>query len=84
MLRVLPVVLLAILLAAFGGVGSAVAQGAVGAIVGPGESIQKAVNAADPGDTIIVGPGTYNESIIINKDVTVISLDGAGTTFIVR
>src|SRR5687767_217443 len=47
-----------------------------------GESIQAAINAASAGDTIIVGPGTYNESININKDVTVISLDGAGDTII--
>ena len=33
------------------GVGSATAQSSV---VGPGESIQKAINAADPGDTIVV------------------------------
>jgi hypothetical protein len=32
-------------------IGSAGAQSSV---VGPGESIQKAVNAADPGDTIVV------------------------------
>ena len=33
------------------GVGSATADSSV---VGPGESIQKAVNAADPGETIVV------------------------------
>ena len=33
------------------GVGSA---GAGSSVVGPGESIQKAVNAADPGNTIVV------------------------------
>ena len=33
------------------GIGSAGAQSSV---VGPDESIQKAVNAADPGDTIVV------------------------------
>ena len=28
--------------------------GAQSSVVGPGESIQKAINAADPGDTIVV------------------------------
>ena len=35
--------------------------------VGPGESIQKAVNAADPGDTIVVR-GVHREDIIIPKN----------------
>jgi parallel beta-helix repeat protein len=67
LLRLLPVVLLAVLLAAVGGVGSARAQGAAGTVVGPGESIQKAVNAAHPGDTIIVR-GVHREDVIIRKD----------------
>ena len=33
-----------------------------------GESIQDAVNKAQPGDTIRVYPGTYNESVYIDKD----------------
>ncbi|HEX7169347.1 MAG TPA: right-handed parallel beta-helix repeat-containing protein [Rubrobacter sp.] len=79
LLRVLPVGLLAILLAAFGGVGSAGAQGAVGAIVGPGESIQKAVNAADPGDTILVS-GVHREDVVIRKNG--ISLRGTNNAVI--
>ncbi|WP_316776456.1 right-handed parallel beta-helix repeat-containing protein [Streptomyces sasae] len=31
--------------------------------VHPGESIQKAVNAAEPGDTVVVMAGTYRESV---------------------
>jgi len=31
-------------------------------------SIQAAVDAADPGETILVCPGTYNEWIVIAKD----------------
>ena len=34
----------------------------VGTVVNPGESIQAAVDAADPGDTIRVMPGDYTES----------------------
>jgi parallel beta-helix repeat protein len=46
------------------GVGSAAADSSV---VGPGESIQKAINAADPGDTIVV-KGVHREDVVIRKD----------------
>ena len=46
------------------GIGSAGAQSSV---VGPGESIQRAINAADPGDTIVVR-GVHREDLIIRKD----------------
>src|SRR5918995_3471019 len=46
------------------GIGSAGAQSSV---VGPGESIQKAVNAAHPGDTIVV-KGVHREDVIIGKN----------------
>src|SRR5688500_9677248 len=36
-------------------------------VVGPGESIQKAVNAAHPGDTIVVR-GVHREDVVIRKD----------------
>src|SRR4030095_12354757 len=36
-------------------------------VVGPGESIQKAINAAHPGDTILVR-GVHREDVIIRKD----------------
>jgi parallel beta-helix repeat protein len=45
-------------------IGSAGAQSSV---VGPGESIQKAINAADPGDTIVVR-GVHREDVFIRKD----------------
>jgi parallel beta-helix repeat protein len=75
LLRVLPVVLLAVLLAVVGGVGSARAQG----IVGPGESIQKAINAAGRGDTIVVS-GFHREDVVIRKNG--ISLRGVGNAVI--
>src|SRR5688572_13465611 len=46
------------------GIGSAGAQSSV---VGPGESIQKAINAAEPGDTIVVR-GVHRENVVIRKD----------------
>ena len=55
---------LALALALVAGVSSASAESSV---VGPGESIQKAVNAAHPGDTIIVR-GVHREDVIIRMD----------------
>src|SRR5215213_2710005 len=49
---------------ALAAIGSAGAQSSV---VGPGESIQEAVNAAHPGDTIVVR-GVHREDVIIRKD----------------
>lgn len=37
-------------------------------VVDPGESIQEAIEAARPGDTIIVRPGTYAESLEIRTE----------------
>lgn len=37
-------------------------------VVHRGESIQKAVDAAHPGETIFVRPGTYRENVVITKD----------------
>lgn len=43
--------------------------------VGPGGSIQAAIDAASPGDTVEVAPGTYNEDLILRDEVSVV---GAG------
>ncbi|MFB6680206.1 nitrous oxide reductase family maturation protein NosD [Streptomyces sp. NPDC057684] len=43
--------------------------------VKPGESIQKAVNTAKPGDVIVLSPGTYHESVSIT--VSGLTLRGA-------
>ncbi|WP_393053785.1 nitrous oxide reductase family maturation protein NosD [Streptomyces sp. LN549] len=64
----------------------AVAAG--GHVVRPGQSIQAAVDAAQPGDTIVVRPGTYRESVLITTpgltlrgsgDRTVIEPGASGT-----
>lgn len=43
--------------------------------VGEGQdyaTIQAAIDAASAGDKIMVGPGTYTESVVVNKDVTIL------------
>ena len=54
--------------------------------VNPGESIQAAINNATDGDTILVKAGTYYESVVVNKSVSVVGespsvtvIDGKGT-----
>src|SRR5665213_1781982 len=46
-------------------------------------TIQGAVNAATPGDVINVAPGTYNENVTIDKDVSLVGTAGAASTTIV-
>ena len=47
--------------------------------VNPGGSIQAAINAASPGDTIDVAAGSYDEALSINKAISLIGT-GAGST----
>jgi Right handed beta helix region len=46
--------------------------------VHPGESIQAAINNASPGDTIVVHPGVYHQSVVVNKNH--LTLHGAGAS----
>jgi hypothetical protein len=59
------VALVALSLVVFAGFASAKPKGHV---VHPGESIHKAIKAADPGDTIVVLGGVHHETVAIKKD----------------
>ncbi|WP_066939349.1 nitrous oxide reductase family maturation protein NosD [Streptomyces sp. NBRC 110611] len=51
-----------------GGLGAATPSDATGRlVVHSGESIQRAVDAARPGDTIKIRPGEYRENVVIDK-----------------
>ncbi|MFC8370670.1 MULTISPECIES: nitrous oxide reductase family maturation protein NosD [unclassified Streptomyces] len=51
--------------------------------VQPGQSIQKAVDAAKPGDTVLLAPGTYRQSVDIKKPDVTLRGHGAGRTVLV-
>ena len=44
-------------------------------------TIQSAINAAAPGATIWIAPGVYNESLVINKTITLIGKPGSEPIF---
>ncbi|MFF9489347.1 nitrous oxide reductase family maturation protein NosD [Streptomyces sp. NPDC014676] len=48
--------------------------------VQPGQSVQKAVDAAKPGDTVLLAPGTYRQSVDIRKPDITLRGHGAGRT----
>jgi nitrous oxidase accessory protein NosD len=72
------VVTLAALLLMAGGWGAA-AQAHGPRVVGPGDSIQAAVDAADPGDTILVF-GKHRENVVIQTDG--LTVRGAGAVIV--
>ncbi len=44
-------------------------------------TVAQAIDAAHPGDTIVLGPGTYNENLVVNKPLTIVG-NGSATTII--
>ena len=52
-------------------------------VVAPGQSIQAAIAAAQPGDRVLVQPGTYFESLdLLGKPIELVGLGGAGATVV--
>ncbi|CAL9353570.1 hypothetical protein SUDANB9_00515 [Streptomyces sp. enrichment culture] len=65
------------------GLGAAPASSVPGThLVHPGESIQKAVDAAQPGDTVLVTTGTYRESVKVSTPR--LTLRGMGRSTVIR
>lgn len=58
-------------------VGAAPASAANTIVVRPGQSIQAAVFRAHPGDTVLIKPGTYRESVYVAVDRLTIRGSGA-------
>ena len=54
--------------------------GATTHYVNPGDSINSAVNTSNPGDTIIVRDGTYNEFVVVDKRLKIRSENGSDST----
>jgi hypothetical protein len=46
------------------------------------DSIQAAVDAATDGETVFIAPGTYNESIMVERDLTIIGGGGPGSVVV--
>ncbi|MFI9584666.1 nitrous oxide reductase family maturation protein NosD [Streptomyces sp. NPDC052236] len=68
--------------ATISGLGAAApTAGADSPVVRPGQSIQRAVNAAKPGDTITIAPGVYRESVLVTKPG--LTLRGSGTETVI-
>jgi nitrous oxidase accessory protein len=47
-------------------------------VVGPNDSISKAIELARPGDVVEVESGTYHDCIVLNKNITLKGVDTGG------
>ena len=46
------------------------------------KTIQRAIDATSPGDTVLVGPGVYKENLVVKQTVSLIGTAGAAKTVI--
>ncbi|GGZ60523.1 hypothetical protein GCM10010387_62840 [Streptomyces inusitatus] len=75
--------LLAVAAAVVSGVGLApAAESPERHTVRPGESVQAAVDAAKPGDTVVLAPGTYRESVLITTARLTLRGSGPATVLV--
>ncbi len=58
--------------------GAAAPAGAADEVVAPGESIQAAIDDAQPGDTVRIAPGEFHENLTITTDDITLRGGGAG------
>ncbi len=58
------------------------APAAIVTVPGDQPSITAAVNTAAAGDTVLVSSGTYNENVLVNKNLTLLSTGGRAVTTI--
>jgi parallel beta-helix repeat protein len=82
--QVAQLVAVCIILAAYASIAipqAAAAELSVGAR-GQYRTISEAVKAAQPGDTVLVGPGTYVENIVVDKPISIVSTNGASATVV--
>jgi predicted outer membrane repeat protein len=52
-------------------------------VPGDAPTIQGGLDLASPGHTVLVGPGTYVENILMRDGVTLLSSGGPGVTFVI-
>lgn len=78
MRRLLSVTAVAAMAAAGIGLGAGTASAATTWVVKAGQSIQAAVDKAKPGDTILIKPGHFRESVLVMKSGLKIRGSGAG------
>ncbi|WP_328977428.1 right-handed parallel beta-helix repeat-containing protein [Streptomyces canus] len=72
----------AVIIGAVFGAAPAVAADQMTHVVFPGQSIQQAVDAAEPGDTVLLAPGTYRESVMVSTPG--ITLTGMGRSTVIE